>query len=161
VALADQAIEDSRLRISEMDARVNRPRGESCGSSDTSSKASGAMSSHRSRGKPRVAESEKSTPLAAQLEEMLSSVRENTVTVEYSDMIQPVAHSASTSRSTTGSRNTISTEWLSNESLTLRSSTLRQSRSFQEQVAIGVAPPTSTNRREWQAQCRRWRLQIE
>jgi hypothetical protein len=76
---------------------------------------------------------------------MLSSVQENTVAVEYSDMIQPVAGSASTSGSTTGSRNTISTEWLSNESLTLRSSTLRQSRSFQEQVAIGVAPPTSTN----------------
>jgi hypothetical protein len=96
VALADQEIADSGLRISEMDAHVNRPRGESRVSSDTSSKASGAFSSHRSRGNPRMADSEKSTPLAAQLEEMLSSVQENTATVEYSDVLQPEAGPAST-----------------------------------------------------------------
>jgi hypothetical protein len=98
-ATKDEAV--AKLRIMTLDARVSPSGGESRGTSDASSKASSYQSrriTHR-RSKQRYAESEKSTPLNVQLGEILTSVRGDSITVDYGSITQPEARPESTSGS--------------------------------------------------------------
>jgi hypothetical protein len=145
-----------------MDARVAR-RG-SCGSSDASSEASGVSSSHRSRGRPRAGESDKSRSLDGQLEEMLSSVNERTVIVHSNVSALQAPRLETGSASTSGSTPVSARSGCATSAETVRynphswddpstrtsinSSTVRRSRTIPEQTTSGISlrAPTTPER---------------
>jgi hypothetical protein len=130
----------AKIRIMTMDSQLLPSRGGSRGTSDASSMASSCQSRQvkQHRSKQKHAESEKSMPLHAQLEEILTSLREDSVTVDDCSMLQSEERHEITSGSVAESARSGSTDFYSNESPAQRTSTLRQSRSLQDAVANGA-----------------------
>jgi hypothetical protein len=110
----------AKIRIMTMDSQLSPSRGGSRGTSDASSIASSRQSrrAKHHRSKQKHAESEKSMPLRVQLEENLTSAREDSITVDYGSILQSEERHESTSGSVDESARSGSTDFfLTNQRL--------------------------------------------
>jgi hypothetical protein len=137
VATAKREEAESKMLILIIDSQLSRPREGSRGTSATPSITSSHHSrrSKQHRNKPK--HDERNRSLRAQLDEPLTSVRENSPTVNYDSALQQELRQGSGSGGVDGSARSGALEFYSNETEAQRTSTIGHPRSLQDAVDNG------------------------
>jgi hypothetical protein len=137
LATAKREEAESKILIMSIDSQLSPPREGSCGTSVASSITSSHHSRQGKQHRNKPKHDERNRSLRAQLEEVLTSVRENSPTVNYDSALRQELRQGSGSGTVYESARSGAVEFYFNESEAQRTSSMRHPRSLQDAVDNG------------------------